>query len=135
MALVLITTTPLKALLELLIPPSARAHDACVQLLALVIGVVWATLLLWAQGPVSRSQELGVIVAVVLGVGGGAGGIGAFHVAKALSAPGEKSETADSTTTTTTTVTKTTGKPTAGVKDKDKDTASEQHPPSGGAGP
>jgi hypothetical protein len=112
MAAVLVTVTPLKGALELVIPPGARAHDAAVQLMALMLGVGWAFLFIWAEGGLTRSQELQVVIGVLLGIGGGSAGIGAFHIAKSLQSPSadEESATEDTTTTVTTTKTKTAGK-------------------------
>jgi hypothetical protein len=81
LAATLVTTTPLKALLEAFVPPTNRAHDALVQMLALIVGLIWATIFVWASGPLTRSAAVAVIISILLGLSGGSAAIGTYRVA------------------------------------------------------
>jgi hypothetical protein len=80
LAATLVTITPLKALLEVFVLPTNRAHDALVQMLALIVGLIWAAIFVWASGPVTRSAAVAVIISVLLGLSGGSAAIGVQRV-------------------------------------------------------
>lgn len=86
-ATVLVVVTPLKSLLEVFVPSDNRAHDALVQLMALVVGVIVSLFIIWAEGPITRSSEIELVIAVILGIGGGSGAVGAYHVANTWTRP------------------------------------------------
>jgi hypothetical protein len=84
MALTFTMTGLVKPFLELLITPANPVHDRVIQLVAIAFGIGWSIAFTAAAGPLSPSAALNTVATVVLGIAGGTGSVGAYHVASSV---------------------------------------------------